>query len=65
MDRKKYILKNVYDVSFLAVRILADNGEIIAMPYEGFEKKDPICCNAALRNAVFQCGKKFSHRYAV
>ncbi len=65
MDRKKYILKNVYDVSFLAVRILADNGEIIAMPYEGFEKKDPICCNAALRNAVFQCGKKLSHRYAV
>ncbi len=64
MDRKKYILKNVYDVSFLAVRILADNGKIIMMPYDGFEKKDPICCNSDLRKAVFECGKRNAFKYA-
>ncbi len=65
MDRKKYILKNVYDVSFLAIRILTDNGEIVSLPYEEFEKKDPICCNPALRNVVYECGKKTAGKYAV
>ena len=58
MDRIEYILKNIYNLFSVAVRFMDDNGKVIRMPFEGFDKIDPICNNPKLWEAVYKNGRK-------
>ena len=63
MDRIEYILKNIYNFFSIAVRIMDNNGKIIWMPFEGFDKMDPVCCNSELWEAVYESGRKEEEKY--
>lgn len=65
MDRREYILKNIYKVHWLAVRIMDTKGEVIIKPFENFEKSDPVCCNLTLRKALYECGERGEQKYVL
>lgn len=65
MTKRIYLIKNIYQVHLLAVRILADDGKPVVLPCGGFERRDPVCCSPALMAAVYESGERADGQYAV
>lgn len=47
-DKEIYILSNIYRIHALAGRILDREGRPAALPFDGFEKTDPVLCSPHL-----------------
>lgn len=63
LDRRNYLLKNIYQVHLLAVRILGEKKSEADYPHPGFDRKDPVCCSEHLRERLEGCGVR--GKYAV
>lgn len=58
MDRAVYILKNVYHLYHLAGRIISVEGKFLAVPFDGFQREDPVFNSTELLRTLMEYGKE-------